>query len=470
MKRCTSVPELRRFDINNFDPFFKQLSKEKDPDLPILKLAVNHKPKKYYEYLSQNMPKFIEIEKDDKPKEIKFFEHLNSFQQIYHDYNNQTRDDLQNYTKLRKENNGFCGEYHKIEKKKAHGQKNNYINNNAILSIMNRYHEQKRKIPDLSFDKNIFKTNPLILGNAELESFFLFHREPGHDKKSELFLNKINDVLSDKTGSSGLNRYKRKGFGEYRGKNYMTPLEEIEKHQRDIKESKDVFKNLDEIEDFFKTKTSINMDTTSIKYNFGRSPIHLKQQTPSTSKRQNIMTSSQNLSTNFNSSPQNKMSPQNIKNNIVKLRPPVSRDNKSSLYKKASQSVDNDQEKKGNKNIMYSTLEKLFRASNDLNTVGKNIGDIKTYLKKNRYNINNIDVSAKGAYSTIQRTKDIMLLKNYIKEDYDIRRDRNAKIALSEKQLAILSENDRMEADLNLCDNILKRLIYEGHIEKESLE
>jgi gas vesicle protein len=164
------------------------------------------------------------------------------------------------------------------------------------------------------------------------------------------------------------------------------------------------------------------------------------------------------------------MSPQNIKNNIVKLRPPVSRDNKSSLYKKASQSVDNDQEKKGNKNIMYSTLEKLFRASNDLNTVGKNIGDIKTYLKKNRYNINNIDVSAKGAYSTIQRTKDIMLLKNYIKEDYDIRRDRNAKIALSEKQLAILSENDRMEADLNLCDNILKRLIYEGHIEKESLE
>ena len=52
-------------------------------------------------------------------------------------------------------------------------------------------------------------------------------------------------------------------------------------------------------------------------------------------------------------------------------------------------------------------------------------------------------------------------------EDYDIRRDRNTKIALSERQVAILAKNKKIENNLTICEKILKRLLYEGKLEKE---
>ena len=117
---------------------------------------------------------------------------------------------------------------------------------------------------------------------------------------------------------------------------------------------------------------------------------------------------------------------------------------------------------------MRSTLEKLYHNVTNMDTAKKSINDIKAFLIKNKYNVENKDVSTKVAYSHVKHAKDTMLLKNFILEDYDIRRDRNIKIAFSPKQLAILAKNKKMEDNLNMCEGLLKRLVYEGKIDKES--
>lgn len=99
----------------------------------------------YFLKIYQNL---LKLKKITKPSGRKCFQQLNSFQQIYHDYNSRTTIDIKNQAKLKREKNRFCKGYHKIERKKAYGQKNNYINNSTILSI--------RKIPDLSLEKKYF--------------------------------------------------------------------------------------------------------------------------------------------------------------------------------------------------------------------------------------------------------------------------------------------------------------------------
>ena len=96
MKHSSSFPKFHQFDLNNFYPFFTKLNKLKDPYFSIIKEAISNKPKKLYESLSKNIPKFIWVKKDDKPSERKCFQQLNSFQKIYHDYNSQITKDIPN--------------------------------------------------------------------------------------------------------------------------------------------------------------------------------------------------------------------------------------------------------------------------------------------------------------------------------------------------------------------------------------
>lgn len=90
MKHSSLVPKLYQFDLNNFYPFFTKLNELKAPYFSIIKETISNKPKKLYELLSKNAPKFIKIKKDNKPSERKCSQQLNSFQQIYHNYNSLT--------------------------------------------------------------------------------------------------------------------------------------------------------------------------------------------------------------------------------------------------------------------------------------------------------------------------------------------------------------------------------------------
>lgn len=463
MNRSSSVPPKTKMTIGLVDKLFKNLPYSYQRDIPIAKEAVRGKRKNFYEYLSKNnVPKYIEVDKTKDSKKVKFEENLNSFQKLFYEYNTQRKSEMKNYIKLQKENKSFCDEYHQIQKKKAKGLKNPYITNEAIISIINEYSKYHTKIPDLSVEKNIFKENPLILGDEELERFFLFNQKPGLDKKALTFLTKIEEKIQEKIQVTALDKLKRKRVNDDAKINHKKEKKEIYQSEKEIKQTENALKNIEEIDDFFKTRPLFKkIPKLNLKINKSSSIF-------SSRKISNASSHSQNINLQINPTPNVGYISTNaenqtmiIKNNLLqrsitnkKLRkkeaiPPII--NKSALIADSSN----------------NSLEKVYQESLDLENLSKHIADIKTYLLKNKYNIDNNDVSTKVSYLQVKHAKDLMTLKNFIMEDYDIRRDRNTKIALSERQIGILSKNKQIENNLTVCEKILKRLLYEGKIEKE---
>lgn len=448
MRRSSSVPPRLKMNNELIDKLFKNLPSSYSKDVLTVKEAVSGGEKQYYEYLSKNAPKFINVQRNKDDKRVKFQESLNTFQQVYYDYNVQRKNEMKNYIQLQKENNAFCGEYHKIEKKKACGLKNPYIINEAIVSIINEYAKNKVKIPDLSVEKNIFKENPLIVGDGDMESFFLFHRKPNLEKKAIAYLNKIGDTVQQKIQISGLDKLKRKKESIEKKSN-LPEEKEIKQNEIEIQNTQNALDNIEGIDDFFKTRAKKfklrTKEDSSRKVSIANKSAMLSSgrekylSTVSSSKQLKPLTlrkKDENFTKRIN----------NIKASPIQI-----------VNKSVSQA-----------NIMRSTLEKLYHNVTNMDTAKKNINDIKAFLIKNKYNVENKDVSTKVAYSHVKHAKDTMLLKNFILEDYDIRRDRNIKIAFSPKQLAILAKNKKMEDNLNMCEGLLKRLVYEGKIDKES--
>lgn len=463
MSRSSSVPPKTKMTIGLVDKLFKKLPYSYQRDIPIVKEAVRGKSKNFYEYLSKNnVPKYIDVDKTKDSKRVKFEENLNSFQKIFYEYNVQRKSEMNNYIRIQKENKRFCDEYHQIQKKKAKGLKNPYVTNEAIISIINEYSKYHTKIPDLSVEKNIFKENPLILGDEELERFFLFHQKPGLDKKALSFLNKIGEKVQEKIQITALDRLKRKRINNDNKIIDKKEKKEIHQSEKEIKQTENALKNIEEIDDFFKTRPLFKkMAQLSLKSN---KPSSIN----SSRKISNAAINNKNVNLQRKSSPNIGYLSTNATNQTVKI--------KNNLMQR---SISNKKLRKKdvippiiNKSAILAdtsnhSLEKIYHESLDLENSKKHLGDIKNYLLKNKYNIDNNDVSTKISYSQIKHAKDLMTLKNFIMEDYDIRRDRNTKIALSERQVAILAKNKKIENHLTICEKILKRLLYEGKLEKE---
>lgn len=463
MNRSSSVPPKTKMTIGLVDKLFKKLPYSYQRDIPIVKEAVRGKSKNFYEYLSKNnVPKYIEVDKTKDSKRVKFEENLNSFQKIFYEYNVQRKSEMKNYIRIQKENKSFCDEYHQIQKKKAKGLKNPYVTNEAIISIINEYSKYHTKIPDLSVEKNIFKEDPLILGDEELERFFLFHQKPGLDKKALSFLNKIGEKVQEKIQITALDRLKRKRINNDDKIIDKKEKKEIHQSEKEIKQTENALKNIEEIDDFFKTRPLFKKIAQ----------LNLKSNKPSSinssRKISNAAVNNKNVNLQRNPSPNIGYLSTNATNQIVKI--------KNNLIQR---SISNKKLRKKNDippiinksailaDTSNNSLEKIYHESLDLENSKKHLGDIKNYLLKNKYNIDNNDVSTKISYSQIKHVKDLMTLKNFIMEDYDIRRDRNTKIALSERQVAILAKNKKIENNLTICEKILKRLLYEGKLEKE---
>ena len=135
------------------------------------------------------IPKGISEVKEKKLKS------LEEFKEILYQFNQKKTDD-ENIENIKIENKIFCNNYEKLLKEKNKYKTGTYVDQEYLFIIANRYAQKGIKIPEISKEKNIFKSNPLILNGSELEYYFLYNL--GDKYKSSKFLNKVEDLVDRK--------------------------------------------------------------------------------------------------------------------------------------------------------------------------------------------------------------------------------------------------------------------------------
>ena len=129
---------------------------------------------------------------DDKKKKINS---LNEFKEKLFRFNKNEKADEKN-VEIKKENNKFSKDYDQLMKEKNKFSTGTYMDYEYLIKIANHYAAKGIKIPKISRDNNIFKSNPLILSGNELEYYFLYNL--GDRKKSSIYLNKADEIATRK--------------------------------------------------------------------------------------------------------------------------------------------------------------------------------------------------------------------------------------------------------------------------------
>ena len=222
---------------------------------PVIEKLIHPNPKIYYNIISKyKKPEFIKIDKNMQESQQKKISNLNEFKEMLYNYNKEEREQLENFVEIKKENNQFLHNYKKIQNEKNRFSTGTYLDHQYLIGIANHYAARGIKIPKISVNKNVFSTNPLILGGSDLENYFLYNL--GDKKKSNIYLKKVNEIVNRKlAGNYFLSNEEIKRL-EYlkkkeKPKDYVPPSELIPKLQNDINKSKFTYENLENFDKFF---------------------------------------------------------------------------------------------------------------------------------------------------------------------------------------------------------------------------
>ena len=163
---------------------------------PEIEKLIFPEPLVIYEGISKiEKPEKIKIPKGISEQKEKHIISLDEFKEMIHNFNKQEKIYLKNEP-IKKENEIFSNNYKKYLKQKNKFSTGTYLDHDYLVPIANRYAQRGIKIPKISSDNNIFKSNPLILSGVELEYYFLYNL--GDKYKSSIFLDKVDDIMERK--------------------------------------------------------------------------------------------------------------------------------------------------------------------------------------------------------------------------------------------------------------------------------
>ena len=163
---------------------------------PEIEKLIFPEPPVVYEGISKiEKPEKIKIPKGISEEKEKKILSLDEFKEMIYNFNKQEKIYLKNEP-IKIENQVFCNNYKKLLKQKNKFKTGTYLDQDYLIAIANRYAQRGMKIPKISSDKNIFKSNPLILSGVDLENYFLYNL--GNKYKSGIFLNKVDDIVERK--------------------------------------------------------------------------------------------------------------------------------------------------------------------------------------------------------------------------------------------------------------------------------
>ena len=240
----------------NLKNLFKKISEKELDEMPQIKDAF-HPSKKAFIYGIQkdSKPEYIRLNKQMNYSDIKMYKKINDLKELVYEINKEEhKEDLNN---ISKENELFEKNYKKIKKDKNKLNRGNYLDYPQFLNISSQYVTKNTKVPNLSDEHNLFSGSPLILQGTELKDYIVYYF--GKRVKGIKYLKKLKAYVEKKieTNNKIDNNEKEKLeelIKKEKPKGYIPPEEEINILKNDISNSEQTYKNLIEIEEFFKPR------------------------------------------------------------------------------------------------------------------------------------------------------------------------------------------------------------------------
>ena len=253
---------------------------------PEIEKLVFPEPLIIYEGLSRlEKSEKIKIPKGISESKEKKINSLNEFKDVVYNFNKMEKLYISNDL-IKKENKIFAKEYKRLLKEKNKFSTGTYLDQKYLIAIANHYAQKGMKIPKISNDKNIFKSNPLTLTGVDLENYFLYNL--GEKYKSSIYLEKLDEIVNRKlTGNYALSdeEIRRLEFlkENEKPKGYI-PLDQlIPKLQNDIIKTQNTIDNLEK-ENNNKDNSKDNNNENIINNNFD---INTKEDNNSSAKTRN---------------------------------------------------------------------------------------------------------------------------------------------------------------------------------------
>ena len=240
----------------NLKNLFKKISEKELDEMPQINDAF-HPSKKAFIYGIQkdSKPEYIRLNKQMNYSDIKMYKKINDLKELVYEINKEEhKEDLNN---ISKENELFEKNYKKIKKDKNKLNRGNYLDYPQFLNISSQYVAKNTKVPNLSDEHNLFSGSPLILQGTELKDYIVYYF--GKRVKGIKYLKKLKAYVEKKIETNNKIDINEKEkleelIKKEKPKGYIPPEEEINILKNDISNSEQTYKNLIEIEEFFKPR------------------------------------------------------------------------------------------------------------------------------------------------------------------------------------------------------------------------
>ena len=240
----------------NLKNLFKKISEKELDEMPQINDAFHPSKKPFiYGIQKDSKPEYIRLNKQMNYSDIKMYKKINDLKELVYEINKEEhKEDLNN---ISKENELFEKNYKKIKKDKNKLNRGNYLDYPQFLNISSQYVAKNTKVPNLSDEHNLFSGSPLILQGTELKDYIVYYF--GKRVKGIKYLKKLKAYVEKKIETNNkIDNNEKEKLEELKKKKkpkgYIPPEEEINILKNDISNSEQTYKNLIEIEEFFKPR------------------------------------------------------------------------------------------------------------------------------------------------------------------------------------------------------------------------
>ncbi len=249
-------PPKFKNDNEEANRVFEKIPAQTLQEMPQIRKAFRPEKKPYINGIKKDLrPEHIRIEKQMSESDVKIFTKINDMKDLVYEIDNG-EDDEENEA-IAEENRKFSKNYKKLKKDKNKFNRGTYLDYEPFLNISSQYVAKNMKVPNLSEDHNLFSANPLILQGSELENYIVYNL--GDKTKGVNFLNRLDEYLEKKLSGDtkvSIKEMERleKLKKEEKPKGYIPPEVEITMLKNDISNCEKSYKNLVDLEEFFKPK------------------------------------------------------------------------------------------------------------------------------------------------------------------------------------------------------------------------
>ena len=358
---------------------------------------------------------------------IKFANSLNSFHNIFFNYNKNQKNSLGEIRTLRKENKEFMQKF-KDSKKDD--------NKEDFKEIREEYKKRNYYVPQLDEKKNIFNGNILLSNKEDLKKYIIYDLGNNlSNKKSLSFLHKINRKLGDKTSEKPLKLINEAlNIGSFsRDKIEKDKIREIRKFKNEISNVQDTLNSMDEIDYFFdinnkqyldelkNQESRENSEKLSTRVNSTLNFENIKYQKNikiSNNELENQIKQKQKSTNNLLFDYRNKKKGTNI-SRISK----ISNDESENIYnnKKNNYRYGRNNTKAFEREIFKSTLEKLYDRISKKDNLLNYQHEITDYLKNKKADIS-VRINPSTMCNNFEKTREKICQSEYLKNDINLRK------------------------------------------------